>query len=64
MQAELAAARKSLALQEAMVRKLTDQLLKEGQAAAALKAELTREQALAKNLKDKLSKVGSCPGML
>jgi hypothetical protein len=58
LQAELAASRRSLGMQEAMMRKMSEQLLKEGEAVIALKAELAKEQAAAKSLRDKLSKVG------
>jgi hypothetical protein len=57
LQAELGASRKSLAMQESMMRKMSEQLLKEGEAVIALKAELAREQAAAKTLRDKLAKV-------
>lgn len=40
------------------MRKMSEQLLKEGEAVIALKAELAKEQAAAKSLRDKLSKVG------
>ncbi len=59
-QAELAASRKSLAMQESMMRKMSEQLLKEGEAVAALKAELAEEQTAAKALRDKLAKVCMC----
>jgi hypothetical protein len=57
LQAELAASRKSLAMQESMMRKMSEQLLKEGEAVIALKAELAKEQAAAKTLRDKLAQV-------
>lgn len=40
------------------MRKMSEQLLKEGEAVIAHKAELAKEQAAAKSLRDKLSKVG------
>lgn len=58
LQAELSASRKSLGMQEAMMRKMSEQLLKEGEAVIALKAELAKEQGLVKSLREKLSKVG------
>lgn len=58
LQAELAASRKSLGMQEAMMRKMSEQLLKEGEAMTALRAELSKEQGLARSLRDKFSKVG------
>jgi hypothetical protein len=58
VQAELAAARKSLTLQESIMRKMSEQLLKEGEAVISLKAELAKEQGLVKTLRDRLSKVG------
>lgn len=56
-QAELAASRKSLASHEALMRKMSDQLLQESEAVLALKADLAREQTLARSLKERLSKV-------
>lgn len=44
-------------MQEAMARRMGEQLQKEAEAMAALKAELSKEQALVKSLRDKLSKV-------
>eukprot|EP00878_Enallax_costatus_P003415 GHUV01003625.1.p1 GENE.GHUV01003625.1~~GHUV01003625.1.p1 ORF type:complete len:1706 (+),score=714.87 GHUV01003625.1:54-5120(+) len=55
-QAELSAARSSLAAQEVTLRKLSEQLLKEGEAVVQLRAQLTKEQALVKTLKAKTGK--------
>jgi hypothetical protein len=44
-------------MQEAMMRKMSEQLLKEGEAMTVLRAELSKEQGLARSLRDKLSKV-------
>jgi hypothetical protein len=44
-------------MQEAMIRKMSQQMLKEGEAVIALKAELAKEQGLVKTLRDKLAKV-------
>lgn len=53
------ACRKSLTLQESMMRKMSEGLAREGEAAAALRAELAKEQGLVKSLRDKLAgKVG------
>lgn len=64
LQAELSASRKSLAMQESMMRKMSEQLLKEGEALIALKAELAKEQGAAKALREKLAKVGADDGWL
>lgn len=58
-QVELSTARASLAAQEVTMRKLSEQLLKEGEAVVKLKAQLTKEQTLVKTLKTKTNKV-SC----
>lgn len=55
--AELAAARQAAAVQDATLRKLSEQLLKEGEAAAKLKVQLAREQGLVKSLRAKMNKV-------
>lgn len=39
------------------MRKMSEQMLKEGEAVIALKAELAKEQGVAKSLRDKLAKV-------
>lgn len=39
------------------MRKLSEQLLKEGEAMTALRAELSKEQGLARSLRDRLTKV-------
>jgi len=44
-------------MQEAIARRTGEQLQKEVEAMAALKAELSKEQVLVKSLRDKLSKV-------
>ncbi|WIA18956.1 hypothetical protein OEZ85_003625 [Tetradesmus obliquus] len=54
--AELAAARQAAAVQDATLRKLSEQLLKEGEAAAKLKVQLAREQGLVKSLRAKMNK--------
>lgn len=56
--ADLSAARSSAAAQEVTMRKLSEQLLKEGEAVVLLRAQLAKEQALVKTLKAKTSKVG------
>lgn len=61
-QAELTASRSSFAAQEVTLRKLSEQLLKEGEAVVQLKAQLVKEQTLVKTLKAKTSKVSR--GML
>jgi chromosome segregation ATPase len=57
-QAELAAARQVAAGQDATLCKLSEQLLKEGEAAARLKVQLAKEQGLVKSLRAKMNKVG------
>lgn len=57
VQAELAAARQAAAAQEVTLRKLSEQLLREGEAAIKLRAQLAKEQTLVKSLKAKTSKV-------
>eukprot|EP00882_Tetradesmus_deserticola_P027833 GHRQ01030964.1.p1 GENE.GHRQ01030964.1~~GHRQ01030964.1.p1 ORF type:complete len:194 (+),score=86.28 GHRQ01030964.1:215-796(+) len=57
-QAELAAARQAAAGQDATLRKLSEQLLKEGEAASRLKGALAREAGLVKALRAKMNKVG------
>jgi chromosome segregation ATPase len=55
--AELEAARQAAAAQDATLRKLSEQLLREGEATARLKVQLAKEQGMVKSLRAKMNKV-------